>query len=166
VQPDSSLGENFTGEISFLPYVHNVDSFGYNSNIVPRGIPYQTESWAWLLDDDWRGKVGIVNSPTIGIFDLALAVQSKGFMQFQDISNMSINEIDELFRILIQYKKQGHFAGLWNTVPQSVDFMTSGRVVIESMFSPAVASANGQGIPVVYAAPKEGYRAWHGVMCL
>ena len=23
-----------------------------------------------------------------------------------------------------------------------------------------------QNIPVVYAAPKEGYRAWHGVMCL
>lgn len=25
---------------------------------------------------------------------------------------------------------------------------------------------NGQGIPVRFAAPKEGYRGWHGVMCL
>ncbi|NNJ73180.1 MAG: signal peptide prediction, partial [Enterobacterales bacterium] len=24
----------------------------------------------------------------------------------------------------------------------------------------------GMGIPCIYAAPKEGYRAWHGVMCL
>ena len=37
---------------------------------------------------------------------------------------------------------------------------------IESMFSPAVSALNGSGIPVVYAAPREGYRAWHGVMCL
>ena len=44
--------------------------------------------------------------------------------------------------------------------------MASKQVDIESMFSPAVASLNGQGIPCVYAAPKEGYRAWHGVQCL
>jgi putative spermidine/putrescine transport system substrate-binding protein len=34
------------------------------------------------------------------------------------------------------------------------------------MFSPGVSALNGRGIPVTYAAPKEGYRAWHGVMCL
>ena len=44
--------------------------------------------------------------------------------------------------------------------------MKSGRVVIESMFSPAATALNGQNIPVTYAAPKEGYRGWHGVMCL
>ncbi len=166
VQQDGELGKNFTGHISFLPYVHNVDSFGYNTDVVPKGIPYETESWGWLLDDKWRGKVAIVNAPTIGIFDLALAVQARGLMQFNDISNMSIEEIDNLFTILLGYKRNNHFSGFWNSVPQSVDFMTSGRAVIESMFSPGVASANGRGTPVAYAAPKEGYRAWHGVMCM
>ena len=166
VQADGSLGAKFTGEISFLPYVHNVDSFGYNTKIIPKGVPYQTESWGWLLDPKWKGKVGIVNAPTIGIFDLALAVQAKGLMRFADMSNMTIAEIDKLFAILMEYKKQKHFAGFWNTVPQSAEFMTSGRVVIESMFSPGVSTANGMGTPVTYAAPKEGYRAWHGVMCM
>jgi putative spermidine/putrescine transport system substrate-binding protein len=108
--------------------VHNVDSFGYNTDVIPEGIPYETESWAWLLDEQWRGKVGIVNAPTIGIFDLALAAQSKGLVTFDDLSNMTTQEIDQLFEILIQYKADNHFAGFWNTVPQSVDFMTSGRV--------------------------------------
>lgn len=166
VQSDGSLGEKNSGQVSFLPYVHNVDSFGYNTDIIPKGFPYETESWAWLLDKRWKGKVGVVNAPTIGLFDLALAVQAKGLMTFKDISNMTIGEIDQLFKILIQYKKDKHFSGFWNTVPQSVDYMTSGRVAIESMFSPAVSAANGQGTPVTYAAPKEGYRAWHGVMCL
>lgn len=166
VQTDGSLGTSFTGNISFLPYVHNVDSFGYNTNVIPKGVPYETESWGWLLDPKWKGKVGIVNAPTIGIFDLALAAEARGLMKFADMSNMAIEEIDKLFGILIELKKQKHFAGFWNTVPQSVDFMTSGRVVIESMFSPGVSSANGKGTPVTYAAPKEGYRAWHGVMCM
>lgn len=166
VHENGELGATFTGKISFLPYVHNVDSFGYNTDVIPKGIPYETESWGWLLDERWQGKVGSINSPTIGIFDLALAVQARGLMSFVDISNMSIAEIDQLFGILIEYKKRKHFAGFWNTVPQSVDYMTSGRVVIESMFSPAVSAANGRGTPVTYAAPKEGYRAWHGVMCM
>jgi putative spermidine/putrescine transport system substrate-binding protein len=166
VQADGQLGEKFTGKISFLPYVHNVDSFGYNTDVIPEGIPYETESWGWLLDEKWQGKVGVVNAPTIGIFDLALAAQARGMMSFADISNMTIAEIDTLFGILLEFKKRKHFAGFWNSVPQSVDFMTSGRVAIESMFSPGVSAANGRGTPVTYAAPKEGYRAWHGVMCM
>ena len=34
------------------------------------------------------------------------------------------------------------------------------------MFSPAVSVLNGAGVPVRYAAPREGYRGWHGVLCL
>jgi putative spermidine/putrescine transport system substrate-binding protein len=165
-QKDKDLGQNPTKEISFLPYVHNADSLGYNSAVIPKGIPYETESWAWLLDEQYRGKVAIVNAPTIGLFDLALAAQAKGLVSFKDIGNLSRDELNKLFKILIDYKKQGHFRGVWGSVPQSVDFMEKDGVVIESMFSPGVSALNGKGIPCIYAAPKEGYRAWHGVMCL
>ena len=87
-------------------------------------------------------------------------------MKFKDIGNLSRNEIDELFAILIELRHQGHFRGVWSSVPQSVRLMQRKEVVIESMFSPAVFDLKGQGIDCVYAAPKEGYRAWHGVMCL
>ena len=166
VQENGELGSQQTGQASFLPYVHNVDSFGYNTQVIPKGVPYETESWGWLLDEKYAGKVGIVNAPTIGLFDLALAAQAKGLTQFKDIGALTTGELDTLFKILIDYKKRGHFSGFWTSVPESVDFMASDRVVIESMFSPAVSALNGRNIPVVYAAPKEGYRAWHGVMCL
>ncbi len=166
VQEGNKLGSKPSKQISFLPYVHNVDSFGYNTDIIKPGIAYETESWAWLLDDKYRGKVALVNAPTIGIFDAALAAEAKGLMKFKDIGNMSTLEIDQLFRILNEKKKQGHFAGFWSSVPQSVDFMVKKRVAIESMFSAGVSAARGLGTPVRYAAPKEGYRAWQGVMCL
>ena len=166
IQKDGSLGSTATDEISFMPYVHNVDSFGYNSAVIPKGIPYETESWAWLLDEKHHGRVALVNEPTIGLFDAALAVEAKGLMRFKDMGNMSRQEIDKLFSILIEYKKKGHFRGVWSSVPNSIELMATSQVDIESMFSPAVSALNGMGTPCVYAAPKEGYRAWHGVQCL
>lgn len=166
VQDDGSLGPKHTNKISFLPYVHNVDSFGYNTNEIEPGIAYKTESWGWLLDSKHRGKVGIINDPTIGLFDLVLAADASGMMKFADIGNISVDELNRLFDILIDLKHQQHFGGFWNSVPESVEFMQSGRVNIESMFSPAVSALNGRNVPVAFAAPKEGYRGWHGVMCL
>ncbi len=166
VQQDDELGQRETKRVSFLPYVHNVDSIGYNASEVPEGRPYETESWGWLFDERFRGKVALVNAPTIGLFDAALAAQATGRMHFRDIGNITRSELDDLFAILIDLKRRGHFRGVWSSVPQSVDFMRRDRVVVESMFSPGVADLNGEGIRCIYAAPKEGYRAWHGVMCL
>ncbi|XPV67540.1 MAG: ABC transporter substrate-binding protein [Halarcobacter sp.] len=166
IQEDGTLGEKQSDKVSFMPYVHNVDSFGYNTKYIQKGIPYETESWAWLLDKKYKGKVALVNDPTIGLFDAALAVQAKGLMDFKDMGNMSRSEIDELFKIMTSYKLAGHFRGVWSSVPHSIELMKSNQVYIESMFSPAVSSLNGLNIPCTYAAPKEGYRAWHGVMCL
>lgn len=166
VQDTMKLASTPTNKISFLPYVHNVDSFGYNTQSIPLGKPYETESWGWMLDPDWVGKVAFVNDPTIGLFDLALAVQAKGWMEFKDLGNITREEIDQLFSLLIPLKQRGHFRGAWSSVPESVDMMCNREVVIESMFSPGVAAINGAGVPCTYAAPREGYRAWHGVMCL
>jgi putative spermidine/putrescine transport system substrate-binding protein len=166
VQPDGTLGSEPSGRISFLPYVHNVDSFGYRADVIDEGIPYETESWGWLLDPSHRGRVAIVNAPGIGLFDLALAAQARGLIRFNDIGNMSRREVDQLFDILIDYKRRGHFRGFWSSVPHSVDLMSRGDVDIQSMFSPGATRLRGMGIPCVYAAPKEGYRAWYGVMCL
>jgi putative spermidine/putrescine transport system substrate-binding protein len=166
IQPDGKLGTEHTDQISFLPYVHNVDSFGYNTTVIKQGEAYKTESWGWLLDPKHSGKVAIINAPTIGLFDLALATQAQGMTNFNDIGNLTKTDLDILFKILIDLKRDNHFSGFWNSVPESVDFMRTGRVVIQSMFSPAVSALNGQNIPVTFAAPKEGYRGWHGAMCL
>lgn len=166
VQNNRTLSNQPSNYISFVPYVHNVDSFGYNTQIIPRGQPYDTESWSWLLDDKWRGKVALVNDPTIGLFDMALAAQATGLLNFKDLGDLTKPELDQLFALLISKKQLGHFSGFWDAIPVSAEYMLEGRSVISSMFEPAAVSLNAQGMPVVYAAPREGYRAWHGVLCL
>ena len=166
VQPDGALGSTPQSRISYMPYVHNVDAFGYNSQVIPEAAPYLEESWGWLLDPAYAGRVALVNAPSIGVFDLALAARARGLMDFADLGAMTEAEVNALFKIAIAYKLDGHFRSFWRSIPHSAELMISGDVCLESMFSPGALMARAAGVPCVYAAPREGYRAWFGVMCL
>jgi putative spermidine/putrescine transport system substrate-binding protein len=127
-------------------------------------VPYETESWGWLLDDKWRGKAALVDDPAIGVIDAALAAEAQGLMEFADIGNMTLKEIDRLIDILLEKEKAGHFGAFWKSFAKADELMASRQVVIESMWSPSVMRLKGRGIPVRYAAPREGYRAWQSGM--
>ncbi|WP_227819959.1 ABC transporter substrate-binding protein [Marinobacterium aestuarii] len=166
VQPDGSLGARPSERISMLPVTHNADSFGYRLDRLPRGMAQEEESWAWLLDERWRGKVGLQNDSAIGAIDAALAVQAAGLAEFSDIGNLSVEEIDTLIDILIKRKRLGHFKAFWGNYGQAAEQMALGNVGIESLWSPAFGELRKKGIDVKSAAPKEGYRAWYGGMAI
>ena len=150
-------GEKKTDLLTMVPANHNSDSFGYNE----KELGEQT-SWAILVDPQVKGKVAIIDDPEIGAIDLAMAAEAAGQVTFVDKGNMTKAEIDELMNYCISLKKQGQFRGFWATFDESVNFMSSGEVVVESMWSPAVSLLQAQNFPVRYAAPKEGYRGWGG----
>ncbi|HBF28856.1 extracellular solute-binding protein [Rhizobium sp.] len=164
VQPDQSLGEHPTGQISMLPTTHNFDSFAYRST----AVQHQTDvtSWAALLDHKWAGRVALVDEPAIGIFDAALAAEAAGLMTFKNIGNMSVGDIDQLIAILRERKRAGFFRSFWRTAEDAAKLMADGRTDIQSMWSTGVTLLKSQGVPVRQAAPVEGYRAWHGGLCL
>jgi putative spermidine/putrescine transport system substrate-binding protein len=144
--------------ITMLPAWHNADSIGYN----PEETGGKIDSWAALLDDKFKGRVALLNVPQIGSMDAAMAVEAMGLMTFKDKGNMTRPEIDTLIDFLIKKKKAGHFRAFWETFGQSVNLMVNGEVALESMWSPAVTAIKAEGVPVVYASPKEGMRGWHG----
>ena len=57
-------------------------------------------------------------------------------------------------------KHDGQFRSFWSSFDQSVNLMASGEVVIQSMWSPAVAAVRSRGIPCAFQPLKEGYRGW------
>ena len=141
-----------------LPGWHNADSLGYNPEETGRPI----ESWAELFSEDFAGRVALLNAPQIGVMDAALGVEGLGLYQFKDKGNMNREEIDFLMDFLIEKKQAGHFRAFWETFGQSVNLMVNGEVALESMWSPAVTAIKAEGVPCVYAFPKEGMRGWHG----
>ena len=141
------------------PAAHfNADSMGYNSDVVKKA-PNQV-SWAELLNAKWKGRVSLLRDPGIMSQDAAFAVSALKLMKFQDFGNPTRAEIDRLYKIMTKYKKQGQFRAFWSAFTDSVNFMVSKEVVLQSMWSPAVALVKAAGIPILYAAPPEGFRGW------
>lgn len=140
------------------PAHFNMDSMGYNGDILTK--PPGAVSWAELLNKKWQGRVAVLNDPGIAMADLGNAVQALGLMKIKDLGNMTRKEMDRLFKILSVYKKAGQFRAFWATFNESVNLMASKEVVIESMWSPAVALLIAQGVNCRYAFPKEGMRGW------
>jgi putative spermidine/putrescine transport system substrate-binding protein len=148
--------------IILTPAWHNADSIGYN----PKATGHAIESWGELLNKKFEGKVALINVPQIGTMDAAMAVEALGLKKFGDKGNMTKAEIDFLIDYLIPLKKKGHFRAFWETFGQSVNLMVNGEVALESMWSPAVAAIQAEGVPCVYAFPKEGMRGWHGGLAI
>lgn len=166
VQPDGQLDAKASPLASMLPTIHGTDSLGYLASIRSQFHSGELESWGWLLDERWRGKVAMLRDPTLGMIEAALAIEGAGLMRFNDLANLSIEEIDAIMVILKEKKRNGHFRGLWETYEDSVKLMERGGVVVQSMFSPALTALKRRGLEVVSATPVEGCRGWHSDICV
>ena len=141
-----------------IPTIYNADTLGYRPDLVGRKI----ESWAELFNAEFKGKTSILDIPSIGIMDAAMVTEAAGLMKYGDKGNMTKEEIDKVTDILKEQKKAGQFRAFWKTFDESVNLMSSGEVVLQSMWSPAVTAVKAKGLQCVYAPLKEGYRAWGG----
>jgi len=139
-----------------IPTVYNADTLGIRPDLVKRPI----EHWHELLNPEFKGRSAILDVPSIGIMDAAMAIESRGDVKYGDKGNMTKEEIDKTIKILVDAKKSGQFLAFWTTFDESVNLMAAGEVVIQSMWSPAVTAVRARGIPCYYVPLKEGYRAW------
>lgn len=144
--------------MTLVPTIYNADTLGIRPDLIERPI----NSWADLLDPAFKGKASILNIPSIGIMDAAMVCEAMGEITYGDKGNMTQEEIDKTIAIMIDAKKAGQFRAFWKSFDESVNLMASGEVVIQSMWSPAVAAVRSKGIACKYQPLKEGYRAWGG----
>jgi putative spermidine/putrescine transport system substrate-binding protein len=144
--------------MTLIPTIYNADTLGIRPDLVGREI----KNWKDILDPAFKGKTSILNIPSIGIMDAAMICESAGIIKYGDKGNMTKAEIDITIDFLIKTKKDGQFRAFWKTFDESVNLMASGEVVIQSMWSPAVAAVRSKGVPCVYQPLEEGYRSWGG----
>ena len=145
-----------TQYMSLIPTTYNADTLGIRPDLIKRPI----NSWAELLNPEFKGKASILNIPSIGIMDAAMVVEAMGIYKYPDKGNMTKKEIDLTIKTLIEAKKAGQFRSLWKDFNESVNLMASGEVVIQSMWSPAVTAVRTKGIACTFQPLKEGYRSW------
>src|SRR6201988_687260 len=142
--------------VTLIPTVYNADTLGIRPDLIKRPV----NSWAELLNPEFKGKASILNIPSIGIMDAAMVVEATGQHTYGDKGNMTKAEIDLTMKIMTEAKKAGQFRAFWKDFNESVNLMASGETVIQSMWSPAVTKVRSMGVPCIYQPLKEGYRAW------
>lgn len=166
VQSDATLGPVPTPRISMLPTVHNFDSFAVNETATGIDADQEVTSWAELLEPRWHGHAALVDEPAIGAFDLAMALKAAGQIALKDIGAMSVEEIDALIEAGRELSAQRHLAPFWRTASEATERFMRGEITISSLWSPSVVALKARGLRVRQAVPVEGYRGWHGGMCL
>jgi putative spermidine/putrescine transport system substrate-binding protein len=162
---DSPEGKKFATQptewLTGIPTMFNADTLGVRPDLIGRPV----ESWKELLNPEFKGKAALVNTPSIGVMDVAMALEARGDLKYGDKGNMTKEEIDKTIKIMLDFKKAGHFRAFWTNFDQSVNLMASGEVVIQSMWSPAVTAVRSRGIACTYVPLKEGYRSWSSILC-
>ncbi|MCA1492070.1 ABC transporter substrate-binding protein [Sinorhizobium alkalisoli] len=157
-QDSKAFAKEPTQWMTLIPTIYNADTLGIRPDLVGREI----SSWADIMDPAFKGKTAILNIPSIGIMDAAMIMEALGNIKYADKGNMTKEEIDQTIDFLIKAKQDGQFRAFWKSFDESVNLMASGEVVIQSMWSPAVAAVRSKGIACKYQPLKEGYRAWGG----
>jgi putative spermidine/putrescine transport system substrate-binding protein len=150
-----------TDFLTGIPSITNGDTLGIRPDLTGRAV----SSWADLISPDFKGKTALQDSPTIGIIDVAMALESSGVVKYGNKGNMTRPEIDKTIDHMLEIKKSGQFRSFWSSFDQSVNLMASGEVVIQSMWSPAVTAVRTRGIPCTFQPLKEGYRGWAYTLC-
>lgn len=138
-----------------VPTVLQGDSFAF--------LPDETgelDSYAALFDPKFRGFVSLEDNYTTAGQKTALYLKQSGMAQIGDPADMTPEEVKAVVDFLIEQKKAGQFRVIWSSFEQAVNLLTSKEVHVMDCWEPMVFVAQGQGLDVKYAAPKEGYLLW------
>ena len=121
---EDQFGKSFAADptdwMTLIPTVYNADTLGIRPDLIGRPV----ESWAELLNPEFKGKASILNIPSIGIMDAAMVVEAMGEYQYPDKGNMTQEEIDLTMKVLTEAKQAGQFRAFWKDFNESVNLMS------------------------------------------
>ena len=84
-----------SGWMTLIPTIYNADTLGIRPDLIKRPI----DSWAELLNPEFKGKASILDISSIGIMDAAMVCEAMGEITYGDKGNMTKEEIDKTMAI-------------------------------------------------------------------
>src|SRR5436853_7669841 len=115
VPNEQTFTKSQTEWLTGIPTITNADTLGIRPDLVGRPV----ESWADLLSPEFKGKAALQDQPTVGVIDVAMALEARGDIKYGNKGNMTKAEIDKTIDTMIAVKKSGHFRSFWTSFDQS-----------------------------------------------
>src|SRR5260370_25284716 len=110
--------------VAGMQAIANAETVGIRLDLVGRPI----NSWADLINPEFKGRAALQDQPTVGVIDVAMALEARGDLKYRNKGNMTRDEIDKTIAVMMDIKKSVHFRSFWTTFDQSVNLMAAGEV--------------------------------------
>ena len=141
------------GNAHSVPYMWGTLGILYNTDMVSEPIT----SWMSLFDEQYKGKVFMMNSQrdTIG-----LGLKAKGY----SMNTRNPDELREACDLLVKQKQDGIVSG--NFVDETKDKMVAGEAALAVIYSGDALYAMEKADNLAYVIPDEGSNIWVDGMCI
>mgnify|MGYP001589421189 FL=1 len=164
VGADLSLSRKPSEQISMMPTIFNADTLAI-INGDTQSFP-DVNDWSDLLGDDWHGSVVIQKDSAISLVEILLALTQKAALDIGDITDLSIDEIDQFISLFSAYLKKGHFHRHWEVEGDLQRLTHVQKPLLCSMWWSGAMQLRAMGQSVSMITPRGGYRGWFGGLAL
>ena len=164
VGADLSLSRKPSEQISMMPTIFNADTLAI-INGDTQSFP-DVNDWSDLLGDDWHGSVVIQKDSAISLVEILLALTQKAELDIGDITDLSIDEIDQFISLFSAYLKKGQFHRHWEVEGDLQRLTHVQKPLLCSMWWSGAMQLRAMGQSVSMITPRGGYRGWFGGLAL
>ncbi len=138
------------GQVWQVPFDWGSSSFVYRPDMVD--VKPEDASWSMLFDDKYAGKIAPRGSTDGTVVPAGIHIGAADPWAMTD---------DELAKAADAMRKQRDMSRFyWDDATSMYQAFASGEIVVAYAWSSALAQLTNQGVPVVYANPKEGRLTW------
>lgn len=134
----------------FMPFEWGATSITYRTDLVDPGP--EGESWNMLFDEKYKGKVAVIDSAADTWWCIAILA---GIDVTKPLTDEAIEKTTELMR-----KLHPQIRMYTNDMTSLAQSLASGEVVMAISWNEVPVQLAGEGVPVKFAAPKEGALTW------
>ncbi len=132
------------GDLYFMPTMYGGVSILYRADMVD----IEEESWSMLWDERYEGLIAPIDFPVEALVQIGLGL---GVANPWAMTDAELEEVRETL------KKQARLSKFYWDNPTVVEqALISGEIAIASAWSEMAPRVANQGVPIVYANPKEG----------
>jgi spermidine/putrescine-binding protein len=138
------------GQLWQVPFDWGSSSFIYRPDLVD--VKPEDATWSMLFDEKYAGKIAPRGSTDGGVVPAGIHTGAA------DPWAMTDDELAKAGEALRKQREMSRF--YWDDATSMYQAFAAGEVVIAYAWSSALAELSKQGVPVVYANPKEGRLTW------